>query len=265
MTSELTPAEQSFTKSGFKRPVKLEWVLPKAADYRTVIPSKSSRKIAQNLTAILGDSQIEFAIIQVTAESYAEWLSYYQRIMTSQGHDLFATPGWLEEKTAAGFSVWMIDTVQQGNRVGAAIFSVKDGTYTCHFKASEHLEIHNWPNVSLGILIEFLFIEHAVAAQANKISSGISRNGFGFYNTLGYLNFKLRLGYQPQAVPDRGFESTFPAHTGKPTIWFGCENAVSEVTQPPIQLHCFGCHISEINPETLTLLERHGFSLAEIV
>lgn len=212
----------SFAMPGFTRPTKIEWIFPSATtDWIANIASESTQKIALNLAEIITKSQLQTSVSLITQEKFAEWFEYYQQKMLEQGHDVIATAAWLESKISAGLQIYLIEFRRNDQLVGGSIFS-KNQTekYTEHFKASDRITISNLKNASLGTVMDLFFIKTAIAAQATSISSGSSRNGFGYYNNLGYLAFKIKLGYKPKVSEFSEFDENFEYNLAQPCIWF---------------------------------------------
>lgn len=210
----------------FIRPTKLLWVFPKPenqANWIQNIPSKSVRHLYAQLDTILHDSNLKIAVSSLTEEAYRDWHVYYEKAMVEQKHDVIAKPEWYRDKKHALSKIWILTVLDQdGKRVGASIFSVDDlGVFTHHFKASDRVELRGPDNTSLGILLELLYLRFAFEHNPSTVTSGLSRNGFGYFNSVGYLASKLRIGYIPTAASNRPWDREFLYHDSQSlTIWF---------------------------------------------
>ncbi len=245
----------TFTLLGYTRPTKIEWLFSGPENnWIENITSKSTQKIARSLGEIIEKSQLQTSISLVTTDTFLSWLGYYTEKMTEQGHDIIATPEWLQTKQNAGFEVYNILFHQAGKLVGSSIFSkTPAGKYTEHFKASDRIIISNLKNASLGTLIDLFFIKTAVEANATSISSGVSRNGFGYYNNLGYLAFKIKLGYTPFISESATFDEHFEYTPEQPCIWF--------VSPDQNLLEAVTVHQEAISSEIMGLLEQLGLPI----
>jgi hypothetical protein len=210
----------------FIHPTKILWVFPAPepeSPWETNIPSKTVRNVYKNLDTILADSRIQIDIQELTTERYIAWHTYYARIMKSQDHEVLAGIDWFERRTLELDKIWIIEATGTNNDIlGGSIISVDtNGVFTHHFKATERISIAGPANTSLGILLEFLYLRFAFQNDPQKVTSGLSRNGFGFFNTLGYLASKLRMGYVPHEANDRPWDNEFLVkESAEPTIWF---------------------------------------------
>jgi len=211
-----------------KRPTKLEWIYPSVAvdqSWDSRIISKSSRKIATRLDEILAENKLVVTLKLLDATSFQEWLPYYSQKMTEQNHSVIATPAWIEQKLSDAVAVYLIDFAQNGVRIGTSVFSVTaQDKYIEHFKASDRLHISNLKNASLGTVIDLYYLRHAMTSHASVVSSGSSRNGFGFYNNLGYLAFKIKLGYRPVIAEVAEFDENFEYDSEQACIWFATQD-----------------------------------------
>lgn len=243
--------------SKINRPTKLLWLLPTPTPgqhWSQVIPSKSVRHLAKQKEQLLESSGITYEIVPLTEPFYLEWHEFYARTMREQNHDVIAAPDWFSQKKDQVSALYLLDFRLQdtGERVGASVVSQNfEGVFTHSFKASKRVDIQGPSNASLGLLIELVFVEFALDQQATRISSGVSRNAFGYFNTIGYLASKLRMGYLPQAAPNRPWDSELPKlNESSPTLWFIPKNdqsALTLVAFPTIQI---------LTPEILTYLNR---------
>ena len=199
----------------YLRPTKILWVFPKPNEgqsWTEKIPSKSLKKQAQRVDALFEQNNIVFTQKLLSLEEYVDWLRYYEHIMKSQDHDVIAKPDWFEKKHDVLKTIWLLDFCEKesGRRLGGSIVSESfDGTFTHHFKASERIYVSGLSNASLGSLMELKYLQFAFSHDPNKVTSGLSRNAFGYYNTIGYLLSKLKIGYLPFPYQDYPYDSEF--------------------------------------------------------
>lgn len=183
------------------RPEKIRWRFPSLTPDESVTPhilSKGLRKFLSNVDELLAAKQITWTLEELSAEQFGSWLEYYQQKMLENQYDVIASQEWFAKKTALGQKVLGLLMYQQGKLVGSGIFAV-NGTEkaTFAFKATDRLDLTNTANSSLGAVIDYLFLREMHQRGIQLLSAGQSRNAFGVVNTLGYLDYKLRFGYQP--------------------------------------------------------------------
>ena len=207
------------------RPSKILWVFPKPeadADWTNKIPSKSVQRLARKTKSLLQQAGISIDVVPLTESLYQEWHAYYAKTMLSQDHEVLAAPEWFIERRMELPPIWLMDFRKNGERVGASIISGRsNGVFSHHYKASDRLLIPGPDNTSLGGLMELYFLDYAFSQSPRQVNSGRSRNAFGFYNTLGYLAAKLRMGYIPELDRSHPWDDEFLRKSEQtPTIWF---------------------------------------------
>jgi hypothetical protein len=250
----------NLTDLSLSRPTKIEWIFANpTSEWQTEIKSKSIRKLATDLDQILSSSTITIELLPLTAELYTDWLQYYSEKMIEQGHDVIAKFEWYTSRSQEERTLFLNRFYQAGKIVGATITSItKDNVHTQHFKASERLDISNHKNSSLGTIIDLVFIKTAVENKAKIISSSTSRNSFGYFNTIGYLGFKLKLGYQPSLPANAEYEPTMPVSPDKLCISF----CTSSNLQSTHKLKCVIYNQGLLTTETKELLDRLSYEYA---
>lgn len=186
-----------------------------------MILSKSLRKQAGQLGELLEATAITWQALPLTQERFLEWQQFYEQRMLAQDHRVIAQPEWFSTVGTKKQQLWLLEFKQGADAVGGAVVSRDDvDTITQHFKASDRIDISNHSNTSLGSLMELCFLQFAHDQQPRLVSSGRSRNAFGFHNTLGYLTSKLRMGYRPEPAPGFEHDHTFERHSDTtPTAW----------------------------------------------
>lgn len=213
------------------RPTRVKWVFPQAAlhipedlGWIESIPSKSVRTIARQLDAVLERSDLQYTISPLTAESYADWRAYYAQQMEVQRHEVLAKPEWFAVRSQEVPEILLVDLRQRRDdrRVGAAIIMRNhNNEWNKPYRASERLLLPRLKNLSVGVLLDLLSMRHIFAQQPTLVKSGASRNAFGHTNTLGYLTYKLKMGYEPWIYPEFSVEDSFPQLSPEtPTAWF---------------------------------------------
>lgn len=185
------------------RPHKVEWyVSPMPADPLDIIKSKSTKKFLKNNNDdFLRDAHLTVDTHQVNEEEFVGWLSFYEEKMKENDFQVLATPQWYKDRMSEGCTIYGIFVNSPEKLVGAGmITATPEGKFSLSFKASDRLELSQYQNSSLGTVIEYISLKFCYEKKATAITSGKSRNAFGFTNKLGYLNFKTRFGYSPVVV-----------------------------------------------------------------
>ncbi len=246
--------------TSFHRPTKIHWSFPSVAegqDWREHIASKSVRKIARKLPVLLEHHRVTYEILPLTEELYQDWFAYNADVKQRLNQTVLSTPEWFAKSADLFVAIKLIEFRLQGERVGAAIVSVsKEGVVTQHFKAQERIDFPGDSNTSLGTLTELVILEHAPSLSATKVSSGRSRNGFGFYNSVGYLVSKLKMGYCPEIMDSDPTDTNFQVTAeGTSTVWFVKEaGKVVCLAYPDVE---------SVSGELKTYLEREQIQLTQ--
>lgn len=215
----------------YSRPTRVKWLFPKEAlavtkplEWISYIPSKSIRALALQLDAVLEQAGLVYTIEPLTAESYSDWRKFYAEQMSVQHHEVLAKPDWFEHRKVEYPEILLVEIRRQedGHRVGAAIILRKvDGEWNKPYRASLRIALPRLKNVSIGALLDLLSLRYIFAHKPTLVKSGASRNAFGCINTLGYLAYKLKIGYEPWLFPEFSLEDEYPRLTEEtPTAWF---------------------------------------------
>ncbi len=185
---------------GIARPEKVIWRCPAGlVDPLAGIKSKSLKQFLTSADSILETAQITWKYHTLTDQEFLDWLPYYKTKMAENDYEIIASPEWLQKKREQQLEIEGLFFYKNDQLVGSGIFTrdkLEKATFA--FKASDRIDLTNKQNSSLGSIIDFFFIREMVKQQVKIISAGRSRNAFGVINTLGYLDYKLRLGYEPQ-------------------------------------------------------------------
>ena len=211
--------------SQFTRPKKVLWIFPKLDSHQQwtdQLSSKSLRNLAAHSHQILKKQQITYQALPLTEAIYAKWHVFYTDMMQQLDHDVIASPTWFQERKDALKKICLLEFRQNDILVGGSIITCDfENTWNHNFKASMRNILFSERNASLGTLMEFIYLEYVFANNAKQVTSGLSRNGFGYFNTLGYLASKLKMGYSPFASPDNIHDQEYLIQSPKTlTAWF---------------------------------------------
>ncbi len=217
------------------RPEKISWRIPgiqtpnvSALD---LIKSKSQRKFLHTVDAILEENGITWELIPLSKQQFLDWLPYYESHMLELDFRILATETWYEARVQAGKEIWGMFFHQHGKLVCSGIF-VMEGTEkaTFAFKASDRIELTKKENSSIGSVIDYFFIKEMIHRGVKTISAGRSRNAFGVYNTFGYLEYKLRFGYEPLIAEEVSFEHSVPLSEDNSVVFFATHQEKLQLT-----------------------------------
>jgi len=198
-----------------KRPERVRWYFPESA--KTIIDefkSKGLRKFAAQSQELLIANNIEFHYKILNKTDFLDWLPYYISNMMIHEFEIIASEEWFDKSTTQGNVIAGLFFYQNQKMIGSGIFTLKGNERAAFaFKASDRIELSNKPNSSLGAAIDYLFLKIMKEKNIATISGGRSKNVFGVINTFGYLEYKLRFGYQPVADPDSPQFSSVPLNS----------------------------------------------------
>lgn len=215
----------SLREFNIKRPERLNYDFPLFAPDRVIdqIKSKSLRSFLADTDDMLKKNNITWKYEDLTKKKYNEWLPFYKEKMEEHNYDVRAKAGWYQEKIKQGFILKCIFFYKNEKMVGSGIFSLKNNKANFAYKASDRITIGSKTSSSLGSIIEFLFLK--LAAQNHcDIANSRSRNAFGFFNTLGYLDYKLRFGYTITPVLDALLLNDVPINEKGVSLFFGLQD-----------------------------------------
>jgi hypothetical protein len=209
---------------GILRSEKVSWRFPESPeDVLSHIKSKGLRKFLRSAKEILAEKGIRYESKVLSDEDFENWLPYYVEKMTENEYQVIATMEWLQKKREANLTtVEGIFFYQNDKLVGSAIFT-RNGQEkaTMAFKASDRINLSSESNSSLGATIDYLFLDEMVTKKITLISAGRSKNAFGVANTFGYLDYKLRFGYEPQNDPKSPLLDSVPVNEEGVVLFFG--------------------------------------------
>lgn len=208
------------------RPEKITWRLSEPnTEPIAHLKSKGLRKFLSRSDELLAQKDITHAYKALSADEFSAWLPYYQEKMSENSYEILATPDWYQDRTAKGLTIEGIFFYQNNKLVGSGIFT-RDGLEkaTFAFKASDRLDLSNDANSSLGAVIDYFFLKTMIEKGVKIISAGRSRNAFGVINTLGYIDYKLRFGYQPQPDLTSAMFEEVPLNESGVVMFYGMKN-----------------------------------------
>ncbi len=202
---------------------KTRWRFPSTGgDVLATIKSKGLRDFLKNIDQVLATQNIISTYKKISRDEFAEWLSYYQTKMAEHQFDFIASLDWYDQKIKEGKTVEAVFFHQQNKMVASGIF-LREGNHkaTLAFKASDRLELTNKSNSSIGAVVDYFFLKTMREQHVEIISSGRSRNAFGVINTLGYLDYKLRFGYEPTPAKKSTLLYSVPVNEKGIILFFG--------------------------------------------
>jgi hypothetical protein len=222
--AEVMPVSTQFdlASHGISRPEKIRWVFPSGVDPATQLKSESLRKFLNKAEVHLEANNITWSYQPIDQATFESWLPFYRTKMTESGFRVIADEAWYKTKVEAGVQIFGLFFHQQGQLVASGVVTYEPQFNALHlnFKATDRLNLSGRSNSSIGALVDYFFLKQAHQQACTIITSGQSRNAFGVYNTLGYLDFKLRLGFQPEPVTEV-WESTVPLNELGQVLFYG--------------------------------------------
>ena len=219
-------SEFSLAPLEITRPEKIIWRIPDSVrttqDPFGVLKSKSMRSFLRSVEATLAEQSITWTLQELSRDEFAHWLEYYKAKMTELDYSIIASLEWYDKRVADGKIVEGMFFRQNMELVCTGIFVI-EGTQkaTFAFKASDRLELSSKENSSIGSVIDFFFIREMMQKGITVISAGKSRNAFGVFNTIGYLDYKFRFGYMPHNSETIPQLQTVPLPENGIVLFFG--------------------------------------------
>ena len=192
-----------FNFSPLWRPQKISWIYPIASNKSVIenIQSKNARKFLGNVSEFLKLNNFEISSGECTLKEYKEFLVLYNERTAARGFDPIAKAEWFSTKKKEGKKIEKIFIRHNNQLIGGKIITIIGGEIRSSYKANQQLPIfQKLHNASLGLILDYLMLEHYIKRKPTLLTAGTSRNLFGVFNTVGYLIFKLRMGYQPLVI-----------------------------------------------------------------
>lgn len=218
----------SLKQFNIQRPERVTYEFPISdpADLINYIKSKSLRSFLLKTDEVLAKNNIECKYEDLTEQKFTEWLPYYEEKMKEHGYDILASLEKYQDQIKKGYTMKGIFLYRNKKLVGSCIVGLRDGIANGAYKASDRMTISsNRTSSSLGSIVEFLFLKLA-AENGCTMANSRSRNAFGFFNTLGYLDYKLRFGYKPIPSPGMPLLDEVPVNEKGFVLFYGLENGV---------------------------------------
>lgn len=180
------------------------------------IKSTSLRNHLKKIDSILEENNISWEYRNLTKQDYLDWLPYYKEKMDENNYIIRAEKVWYEEESKKGWKIKGVFLYKNNKIIGSSIIALKDNVASFAFKSSDRINFHKH---SIGSLMELLKLREV--SKEGNISTVITRspNAFGVFNTLGYLDLRLRFGYKPRLNLYADFSDTVPVN-GKGFVLF---------------------------------------------
>ena len=207
------------------RPGKVNWVYENSDPTQVLerIKTKSGRKFLRAIDEILPVNNIRIEWGPCSQAEYLLWLELYLKITDKKQFNVLANPSWYEQKVSEHKQIEKIFIFQNDYLLGGKIISIsQEDAVRSAFKISENYDFgKEVSNGSLGLLLDYLYLQHYSELGYKTITGGHSRNLFGIINKIGYLNFKLRLGYSAEVeVANNTFSQVIETEVDKPFCCF---------------------------------------------
>lgn len=212
------------TISPLWRPEKVLWIYKDHNPDLVIdrIKSKSARKFVRAIDETMDQYSFELDMGVCTRKDFLNWLELYHRRSDEKQFELFATEAWFDEKSREQRKIEKLFIYQNGILIGGKIITIsEDLVVRSAFKASIPFQFAASGNSSLGLMLDYLYLAHYSKQKVSKITGGRSRNLFGVINSIGYLCFKLRMGYSCEIQPNVSiFENEFRVPENRPFCTF---------------------------------------------
>lgn len=207
------------------RPEKIKWTFQTTNDVLGKIKSKSLRTFLKRADVLMQERNIRWEYSIMTKEEFLAWLPFYKEKMEENDFDIFAYPEWWDIKQTEGKIVEKIFFFMDEKLVGTTLFTRK-GTETASlcFKASDHVNIFPGGRGSLGAIIDYYYLKLMCEKQVKDINGGRTRNMFGVTHTLGYLDSRLRIGFNAAPAKDTDFLDSVSLNEEGIVLFFGLQN-----------------------------------------
>ncbi len=204
--------------------VTYDFPLSNPSDLISHIKSKSLRSFLRNSDEVLAKNNIEWKYEDLTEQKFLEWLPYYKEKMEEHNYVVRAKEEWYQEEIKKGHLLKGLFFYQKKKLIGSGIFVLHRNTANFAYKASDRISVSSMKGSSFGSIIEFMFLKLAAESGVYTTASSKSRNAFGFINSLGYLDYKLRFGYKIRPSPGMPLLNDVPINESDIVLFFGLQN-----------------------------------------
>ena len=215
----------SLAQFNVKRPEKILYDFPisDVTDLVNRIKSKSLKSFVRKTDEILEKNSIVWKYEDLTEQQFIDWLPYYQEKIEEHKYLIRATQERYQEEVKNGFRIKALFLYQKEKMIGSSIVALKDNVASLLFKASDRITISSMSDSSLGSAIEFLLLKLISEEDIFTLATTKSRNAFGVFNTVGYLDFRLRFGYIPRPNLDVLLDDV-PVNNEGIVLFYGLQN-----------------------------------------
>lgn len=216
----------SLTQFDIQRPEKIiyDFPLSNSTDVINHIKSNSLKSFLLKTDEILAKNNITWKYEDLIKQQFIEWLPYYKEKMDEHNYLVRAKEEWYQEQIEKGFNIKSLFLYQNKKLVGSIIVTLKDNIASLAYKASDRITVSSMPGGSLGSIIEFLLFKLVSESGNFTIATSRSRNAFGVFNTLGYLDFRLRFGYTSRPNLDDPLLSDVPVNEEGVVLFYGLQD-----------------------------------------
>jgi len=188
------------------------------------IKGKRLQSFLSKSEEILKKNNIEWKYEELTEKKYLEWLSYYKKTMKEHNHIILATKEWYQEETKKGFKIKVLFFYRDKKMVGSGIMAFKDDLVSLAFKATDRITVSHVSYGSLGSIMDFLRLKLICGNGNIKTVVTRSRNAFGVFNAIDYLDLRLRFGYTICPNLDASMLSDVPVNDQDFVLFYGLQN-----------------------------------------
>lgn len=216
----------SLKKFNIERPERILYYLPisNTTNLLNNIKGKRLKSFLSKSEEILKKNNIEWKYEELTEEKFLEWLPYYKKKMEEHNHIILATKEWHQEQIKKGFNLKALFFYKNEKMVGSGIMAFKDDLVSLAFKATDRIAVSHTSYVSLGSIIDFLRLKLICEEGNSKNVVTRSRNAFGVFNTVDYLDLRLRFGYTIRPNPDASVLKDVPVNDQGFVLFYGLQN-----------------------------------------
>ena len=209
-----------------ERPEKILYYLSisNETDLFNNIKGKRLKSFLRKSEEILKKNNIEWKYEELTKKKFLEWLPYYEKTMKEHNHIILATEEWYQEQIKRGYNMKALFFYQKGKMVGSGIMAFKNDLVSLAFKATDRITVSHVSYGSLGSIIDFLRLKLICKESNSKTVITRSRNAFGVFNTVDYLDLRLRFGYTICPNPDASVLKDVPVNDKGFALFYGLQN-----------------------------------------